>query len=86
MDTDDAIITTDYGDGVMIDEYNGQIGLIATRKGNNDVNYKVWVFESKWNNGKPEPAEKKRPMAVRLGTKAKAIETLKRIIAELGRE
>jgi len=85
MQIEDAIITNDYGDGILLEEYKGTYGLIATTRGNNEVNYKQWVFTSKWSKaaGGWTPDDKKRPMAVRLGTDPVGV--LKKLIAEFER-
>lgn len=85
MELENAIITTEYGDGIVIEEYKGTYGLIATTRGNNDVNYKQWVYLSKWSQAErgPVPDTKKRPMSVRLGTDPVAV--LKKLIAEFER-
>jgi len=83
MEPEDALITTTYNDGILLQEYQGSYGLVATTRGNNDVNYKQWVFLSKWQNGKAVPDNKKRPMAVRLGKDPVAVlEELLRIAKE----
>ena len=76
-------LTTKYGDGVKLEEYNGQYSLVATRQGENEVNYIQWVFLSKWKNGEPVPGKKKLPMCVRLGDREMAIEVLKTILVKL---
>ena len=83
MQLEDSIITTTYGDGIYIPKpYQGQYGLVAVRRGNNDVIYEQWVYLSKWSQAErgPVPDTKKRPMAVRLGKDPIAV--LKGLIAE----
>jgi len=83
-DAENTIITTDYGDGVLLDEYKDTYGLVATRKGDSDVSYVQWCFLSEWKNGEGKPSGMKRPISVRLGDKATAIATLQRLLTELG--
>ena len=85
MQIEDSMISTSYGDGILIEEYKGNYGLIATTRGNNEVNYRQWVFLSKWSKaaGGPVPDTKKRPMAVRLG--ADPVAVLEQLIIEAKR-
>ena len=83
MELEDAIITTSYGDGIVVEEFKGTYGLVATTKGKEDVNYKVWVFLSEWSQKARGwvAGTVKRPMAVRLGSDP--IPVIEQLIAEL---
>jgi len=67
MEEENAIIVNDNGDGVLLEEYKGNYFLSATKRGQNDINNKQWVFLSKWQNGRSVPDVKKQVMRVKLG-------------------
>uniref|UniRef100_A0A6H1Z9X5 Uncharacterized protein n=1 Tax=viral metagenome TaxID=1070528 RepID=A0A6H1Z9X5_9ZZZZ len=83
MEPEDAIITTEYGDGVLLEEYKGTYSLTAIRRGQNDVNYKQWAFSQVWKNKKFIPDEKARPIHIKLGKDPMAV--LKKLAAELNK-
>ena len=70
---------------VQLQDYKGIFGLLALNigGGENMTYYKQWIFLSEWNNGKPCPSDKKLPMAVRLGDKETAVNTLEELLKQL---
>ena len=80
---EDMIVSVDANNSVLLEEYNEVFDLLALKKGQNGVWYKVWVFLSKWQKGGAVPDDKKRPMAVRLGKKEQALDTLKMLLSKL---
>ena len=84
LNEDELVIVDDYNNGIEINEYEGKYSLNATNRGKNDVDYRQWVFLSRWSNGESVPDEKKRPMSVRIGSsKEDAIRTLETLIIKL---
>ncbi len=85
MEIEDAVVTTLYGDGILIAEKKGYFGLIATAKGSLDVNYRQYCFPAKWQSGKPVPdtSKKVRPRSVSLGKDPVAV--LEQLIIEAKR-
>lgn len=76
----------DYYNGVAVDIHNNVFGLISMNKGANDVWYKRWIFWSEYKNGKSVPKnDKVRPLAIRLGDKAVALEVLKKLMDDIQR-
>ena len=73
MRTEDAIITTSYGDGILVEEHkeSGVFGLIATKRKSGDVNYKQFCYPTKYSQKErgpvPDTSQKVRPISVRLG-------------------
>ena len=67
---------SEYGEGIILDEYDGEWSLINANRGQNEVVYKKWCFPQK--RGKNAgAADKAIPWKITLGKdKAQAIETL----------
>ena len=78
-------IEIDEYNGVQAQVYNGVWGILSMKKGGgeNITWYKKWVFLSKRIRGKALPMKQLIPVAVRLGDKAQAIETLETIIKQI---
>jgi hypothetical protein len=74
-------ITTIGKSGVILEEYKGEIALVATREGNDGKHYKQYAT---YQMGKDKHAEKDWPVRVSLGNTATAIATLRMLLAELG--
>lgn len=86
MKEDYDVIEVDHYNGVQLRCYDGKYGLLSMQKGQNEVWYKKWVFLSRWSKSQKEPlpdTNKKLPMAVRLGDKQTALNTLKKLIKDL---
>ena len=62
--------------GLVLDEYNGKFSVQKVTLGDNGTWYPEWVFLSRWKDGKAQPDEKKRPMAVYLGDKELALKAV----------
>ena len=72
-----------YGEGIIIDEYNGEFSLIVGNRGDNETLYEQWVYPQK-RDGKG-PIDKSLPWKTKLGKgKEVARETLKALIEMLG--
>ena len=74
----------DYN-GVAVDVYKGIFAIMSMNKGQNDVWYKKWIFWSRWLNGASKPDGKAKPLAIRLGDKTTALETLAKIRDDIQR-
>ena len=77
MNTDQTIFQIDKNNALKLEEYKGVYGLVAMRRGNNDVWYKVWRYEQDWKEQKP--TEKLLPNSIRLGAKKRALDVLMEI-------
>ncbi len=73
-------ITTIGKNGVILDEYKGEIALILTREGSDGKHYKQYAT---YQMGKDKHAEKDWPVRVLLGDKQTAIKVLRALLAEL---
>ena len=73
--------SSEYGDAVQLEEYNGTYSLIAAQKSkSNDKVYARWSFPQ----GKDkQPMSKAMPTKVKLGNKAEAIGILAEMIVSL---
>jgi len=71
---------SEYHEGVMLDEYNGIISLVAANKGKNGEVYMKWGYPQKF--GEKVPIDKSLPWKVTLGSQEEALKTL-RYFAEL---
>jgi hypothetical protein len=66
-----------------MEEYKGIYGITVVQEGKDGKIYKKYAYESTRKDGKFVPADKSRPIAVRLGDKATAISALKSMLVEL---
>ena len=82
---DDEIFYEDkssqYGDGVLLDEYRNEFSLVAAKRKDGKV-FMEWVFPQK-RDGSKEPIDKSLPWKIKLGPKAEAIKVLKFFIEQL---
>ncbi len=67
-----------YGEGFELSEYNGQFSLIAARESNTGKVFQRW---GEIEIGKDKT--KRLPVAVKLGSRDEAIDTLEAVIEEL---
>ena len=68
-----------WGEGVMLEEYNGAFRLLSAQNKEGTV-YKKWCFPV----GKDKkPISKMFPMGVRMGSKMQAVATLKYFLEQL---
>ena len=68
-----------WGEGVMLEDYNGTYRLLSAQNKEGTV-YKKWAFPV----GKDKkPIEKMFPMGVRMGSKMQAVKTLKYFLEQL---
>ena len=56
-----------YGDGIMVDEYNGTISLISARTGKDGNDYKTWCYPQKWDGEKNHPNRQAVPWKIKIG-------------------
>ena len=71
---------SDYGDGIILDEYKGVYSLILGKRGQQDVIYDKWIFPQ----GRDQkPIDKSLPWKIKLGKKEEAVKVLKFFINEL---
>lgn len=70
-----------YGEGIMLNEYNGEVSLVSARKGKgNGTNYMKWCFPER----DKQPTEKAVPWKIKIGMGRKEAATvLQKILAEL---
>ena len=73
--------SSQYGDGILLDEYRGEFSLVAAKRKDGKV-FMEWVFPQK-RDGSKEPIDKSLPWKIKLGDKDAAIEALRFFIAEL---
>ena len=71
-----------YGEGIILDNYNGAISLVAARKKEENV-YMEWVYPQK-RDGSRGPMEKSLPWKITLGDREAAIKALRFFLKELG--
>ena len=70
----------EYGSGIEMDEYNGQISLVNARRGKDGNIYKDWCYPQR----DKKPIEKSLPWKIRIGSSPEeAIETLRHFIGLL---
>ena len=71
-----------YGEGIVLDEYKGVFSLVAARKKEENV-YLEWCFPQA-RDGSRKPIEKSLPWKVSLGDREAAIKTLRAVLVQLG--
>ncbi|MBT3368278.1 MAG: hypothetical protein HN416_14085 [Nitrospina sp.] len=74
--------SSQYGEGVMLDEYNGSISLVSARKKEDQV-YMEWCYPQA-KDGSRKPIEKSLPWKITLGDREGAIKALRFFLRELG--
>ena len=73
--------SSQYGDGILLDEYRQEFSLIAAKRKDDEI-FMEWVFPQK-RDGSREPIDKSLPWKIKLGTKDEAIRVLKFFLKEL---
>ena len=81
-DTFYAAEGSQYGEGIMLNEYNGSFSLVSARKKEDKI-YMEWVYPQK-RDGSRQPMEKSLPWKITLGDKEAAIQALRFFLKELG--
>lgn len=81
MEIDKKIDSSQYGDGVKLQDYKGTFFVIATKYNSEGEVFMQWAFPQV----NRKPTEKAIPFKVSLGTKKEAIETLELFVATLKR-
>ena len=78
-------VNEQYGDGIAVDTYNGEISLVAAKQ-NSDTGeiWMEWTFPAKRSDGKSVPGEKMLPWKIRLGSREQALTTLVKLAGILG--
>lgn len=71
-----------YGEGIVLDEYKGSFSLVSARKKNDEV-YLEWCYPQA-RDGSRKPIEKSLPWQVTLGDREAAIKTLRAVLVQLG--
>lgn len=74
------IESSKFREGVILQEYKENFFLVAGGKGRGGLTYKKWAFPQQ---GDQQAADKAHPIAVKLGMRHEAIETLGKMIDEL---
>ena len=72
---------SEYGDGVMLDEFHGEYSLVASYKKKDGNVQMKWGYPQK--SGEKKPIDKCIPWKVKLGNLDQAINTLKYYLALL---
>lgn len=60
-----------YGEGILVDEYNGTWSLVAARQKNDGKIWMEWGFPQK-RDGSKEPMEKSLPWKLKIGESKEA--------------
>ena len=71
-----------YGEGIILDNYNGVISLVAARKRDDNV-YMDWCYPQA-KDGSRKPIEKSLPWKITFGDREAAIKALRFFLVELG--
>jgi hypothetical protein len=69
-----------YGDGILLEEYNEKFSLYQAQKSNDGPIYKRW---GRVKIGKDKYTEKDVPIQIKLGNQNEAIEALKYFLEQL---
>ena len=82
---EDRVIEVDDKTGIYLEKYKEWYGLYGLQKGSNEVWYKIWVYISEWSKAAGDwiAGKKKKPMAVRLGTKPEAVKALRQLLKQI---
>jgi len=78
-----ANANSQYGEGIILDNYNGHISLVSARKKEDQV-YMEWGYPQA-RDGSRKPIEKSLPWKITLGDHEGAIKALKFFLNELTR-
>ena len=73
--------SSQYGDGVLLDEYRQEFSLVAAKRKDDEI-YMEWVFPQK-RDGSKQPIDKSLPWKIKLGPRAEAIKVLKYFLEKL---
>jgi hypothetical protein len=73
--------SSQYGDGILLDEYREEFSLVAAKRKEKDI-FMEWVFPQK-KDGSKEPIDKSLPWKIKLGSKQEAIKALKFFLRQL---
>lgn len=79
MEIDKKIDSSQYGEGVKLQDYKGTFSVIATNYNAEGEAYMKWAFPQI----NRKPTEKAIPFKVSLGTKEEAIEILESFVSNL---
>ena len=71
-----------YGEGVLIDEYHGKWSLVSARQGKDGTVYMQWCFPQA-RDGSKKPIDKSVPWKVSFGNKAATINALRHFLTIL---
>jgi hypothetical protein len=80
MDKFYKIPESKYNDGIFLEEFKGNVQLIAGQAGKEGIYYKRWSFPQAKDR---KPGDKAIPVSVNLGPRHTAIEIIEKILAEL---
>lgn len=69
-----------FREGVFLEEYRENVYIVAGGTGQSGMKYKKWAYPQ---SGDQSVSEKAVPVAVKLGLRHEAIETLNKMIDEL---
>ena len=71
-----------YGEGIVLDEYNGVFSLVSARKKDENV-YLEWCYPQA-RDGSRKPIEKSLPWKIPLGDRGQALKILRAVMVDLG--
>ena len=75
-----------YGEGVLLDEYNGSWSIVSAREGKDGKVYMEWMYPQKRGEGAKGPMEKSLPWKISFGSKEEMVATLRNILNKLSDE
>jgi len=70
-----------YGDGILVDEYNGSYSLVAARQKQDGKVWMEWVFPQK-RDGSKTPMDKSFPLKIKIGNSKEEAAARLRELAE----
>lgn len=73
--------SSQYGDGVVLNEYRNEFSLVAAKQKDGKT-YMEWMFPQK-KDGSKEPIDKSLPWKIKLGNKDEAIKLLRFFLEKL---
>jgi len=71
-----------YGEGVMLDEYNGKWSLVSARQGKDGTVYIQWAYPQA-RDGSKKPIDKSVPWKVSFGNKEATVSGLRHFLSIL---
>lgn len=73
---------TEYGEGIMLEEYNGTLSLVAAQEGKDGKVYMRWCYPQK----DKKPIAKSIPWKIKLGNRDEALNIIGQLLDILNTE